>query len=254
MGQFSDATRPQPAAVGRVTMWTFRFAEGPTPWDWASGPPDPRLLLSIRTPKSTEKSRHIPVQAHSMTLGGAIRVESGLEHDLVRELDRDPDVTWMVSQPCRLRLAPRSGRARVHTPDLLTVDRGGAVAIWDARPLQRQDEKFRESSELTARACSEIGWGYRVFDGGDRVRRYNIRWITAYRMPMPWYANAEKELIEISSAGDATVSSVLRSDRGAGHLTSAMWHYIWTGRLVVNLDQPLTRATPITVADPVPHA
>ncbi len=248
MGQSMDAACLRPAPVGRVTTWTFRFAEGPTAWDWADGPPDPRLLVSIRTPKSTEKSRHIPVQAWSVTLGGPIRVESGVEHDLVRELDRDQDIVWMVSQPVRLRLVTANGRPRVHTPDLLTVDRAEEVTIWDVRPAEKQDERFTESRDLTARACADVGWRYRVFDGGDRIRRYNLRWLTAYRMPMPWYANARHELIAICSAADATIGTVLKSDKGAGHLTSAMWHYAWTGLLVIDLDQPMRRTSGVTVA------
>ena len=119
MGQSMDAACLRPAPVGRVTTWTFRFVDGPNAWDWTLGPPEPRSLMSIRTPRSTEKSRHIPVQAWSVTLSDSIRVESGVEHDLVRELDRDQDVVWMVSQPCRLRLVTAAGRPRVHSPDLL---------------------------------------------------------------------------------------------------------------------------------------
>jgi hypothetical protein len=230
-----------------VTTWTFRFADGPTAWDWSDGAPDPRLLLSIRTPRSTEKSRHIPVQAYSLTLCGSIRVESGVEHDLVRELDRDPDVAWMVSQPLRLRLVTAAGRPRVHTPDLLSLDRDDQVTIWDVRPAENQDEKFAENRDLASQACADVGWQYRVYDGGARVRRYNVRWLTAYRMPMPWYPNARQELIDICSAGNATVGTVLEADRGAGHLTSAMWHYAWTGFAVVDLDQAITRSSGIAV-------
>lgn len=247
MGQSMDAARPRPAPVGQVTTWTFRLADGPIAWDWSQGEPEPRSLLSIRTPRSTEKSRHIPVQAHSMTLGGPIRVESGVEHDLVRELDRNRDVTWMVSQPCRLRLVTAAGRPRVHTPDLLSLDRDDRVTVWDVRPTEKQDDKFAESGDLTSRACAEVGWGYRVYDGGDRIRRYNLRWLTAYRMPMPWYPNARRELVELCSQDGATIGSVLASDRGAGHLTSAMWHYLWAGHLMIDLDLAITRDTPIAV-------
>ena len=242
-----DAARLRPASVGRVTTWTLRFADGPIAWDWRDGPPDPRLLQAIRTPKSTEKCRHIPVQAYSMTLGGSIRVESGVEHDLVRELDRDPDVVWMVSQPVRLRLVTATGRPRVHTPDLLSLARDDQVTIWDVRPAEKQDQKFAENRDLTSRACADVGWQYRVYDGGARVRRYNVRWLTAYRMPMPWYPNARQELIAICSAADATIGTVIAADRGAGHLTSAMWHYAWTGLLGIDLDQPMRRTSGVAV-------
>ncbi|MGL5824628.1 MAG: TnsA-like heteromeric transposase endonuclease subunit [Nocardioides sp.] len=249
MGQSIDTAHPRPSDVGAVVSWTLRMPTGPRVWDWAAdGPPDPRSILSIRAPRSTEKSRHIPVQAYSVTLAGEIRVESGLEHDLVRELDRDSSVTWMVSQPVRLRLVTSTGRHRVHTPDLLVVDRHEAVVIWDVRPSTKQDERFAESCKLTADACAEVGWTHRIYSGSPPVRRYNIRWLTAYRMLMPWYANALTDLITICSTPGATIDAVLRADRGAGHLVSAMWHYAWTGRLQVDLDQPLGRTSAICVS------
>lgn len=242
MGQSRDAACPRPA---RVVSWTFRFDAGPQVWDWTTGPPDLRGLRSIRTPRSTEKSRHIPVQAHSDTLDGPIHLESGLEHDLVRELDRDPDVEWMVSQPVRLGLRTASGRSRTHTPDLLVLKREGVVTVWDVRPVEKQDEKFQESRDLTAAACAEVGWAYQVYGGASPVRRDNLRWLTAYRRQMPWYPNAKDELLGICREPRATVGAVLDADHGAGHLVSAMWHYAWTGAVVVDLDQPIDRSTPI---------
>ena len=73
------------------------------------------------------RSGHIPVYAFSVTTGGHLRLESGLEHDLVRELDRHLDVNWLVAQPCLLRLAARRrGRRLEHTPDpLASIHRWG---------------------------------------------------------------------------------------------------------------------------------
>lgn len=242
MGQSRDAACPRPA---RVVSWTFRFDAGPQVWDWTTGQPDVRALRSIRTPRSTEKSRHIPVQAYSVTLGGPIHLESGLEHDLVRELDRDPDVVWMVSQPVRLVLGTADRRSRVHTPDLLVLGPERAVTIWDVRPVEKQDEKFAENRDLTEAACLEVGWGYRVYGGASPVRRDNVRWLTAYRRVMPWYPNAKSELLGICREPNATVGAILDADRGAGHLISAMWHYAWTGAVAIDLDQPIGRSTSI---------
>jgi hypothetical protein len=154
---------------------------------------------------------------------------------------------WLVSQPVRLRLVTANGRPRVHTPDLLSVDQREEVTIWDVRPAEKQDEKFAESRDLTSQACADVGWRYRVFDGGDRIRRYNLRWLTAYRMPMPWYPNARQELIAICSPADATIGTVLAADKGAGHLTSAMWHYAWSGLLDIDLDQPMRRTSGVAI-------
>ena len=103
MGQSIDAACVRPAPVGRVTDWTFRpQGSDPIRWDWSLGPPDVHGLLPIRNPRSTEKSRHIPVQAHCFVTGTTLKLESGLEYDLLLMLERDPTAAWF----CLLYTSP----------------------------------------------------------------------------------------------------------------------------------------------------
>ena len=246
MGQSIDAAQVRPAPVGRVTDWTFRVeASGPVRWDWALGPPEVHRLRPIRTPLSTEKSRHIPVQAHCHVTGTTLRLESGLEYDLLLMLERDPQAVCMVPQPARLGIKLQDGRRTTHTPDLLMLDSAGAVTIWNARPTERQDDKFLRQSEATADACREVGWSYRVFEGHSRPKKYNLRWLAAYRREMPWYETAKPELTERCVAQRATVGDIVEADHGAGHLVSAMWHFVWRGELLVDLEDRIGRGTPI---------
>ena len=253
MGQSIDAGQVRPAPVGRVVVWTFRIAgQGPVRWDWALGSPEVRSLLPIRSPQSTEKSRHIPVQVHCHVTGTTLRLESGLEYDLLLMLERDPRCVWMVPQPARLGIKAGSGRRTTHTPDLLAMKASGHVTIWNARSVERQDDKFRAQSDATAVACRDVGWGYKVFGGHSRPKRYNLRWLAAYRRNMPWYEAAKPELERLCGSPEATVAGVIRGDRGCGHLVSAMWHFIWRGDLAIDLEHRIQMDTPIawgTVVD-----
>jgi hypothetical protein len=162
LGQSIDAACVRPAPVGRVTDWTFRLqGSDPIRWDWSLGPPDVRGLLPIRNPRSTEKSRHIPVQAHCFVTGTTLKLESGLEYDLLLMLERDPTAAWFVPQPTRLGVRLPNRRRTIHTPDLLMLDTAGRVTIWNVRSAERQDEKFRIQSDATAAACREVGWDYK---------------------------------------------------------------------------------------------
>lgn len=246
MAHSIDAARPQPPIVGQPPTWTFRYSNGPVSWDWSHGHPHSTELRSIRTPRSSEKSRHIPVHAFCMTTGGVVHVESGLEHDLLMTVDRRPDVTWVVSQPARLRFrSVLTNRPRTHTPDLLTLATDGTVTVWDVRPEAKQDDSFREAVQVTSAACSEVGWRYEVFAGLPQVHTYNLRWLTAYRAKLPWYQSARPILAETLTGPGHTIGDVLTADSGAGHLVSALWHFAWSGSVVLDLERPLTRATPI---------
>jgi len=177
-------------------------------------------------------------------------VESGLEHDLVRFLDRRSDVVWLVEQPVRLRFVRRrNGRPVRHVPDLLAEHDDGRVVVWDARPPGRQDDLFHLKAELTAEACAAVGWGYEVFSGLSPVERVNLLWVDAAREAPAWAPAGSLELQDFLTAADRTLGEVLDHDPGAGHLTSTLWHLIWCGTVDCDLTVPITRAAPLRWRD-----
>lgn len=237
--------RPAPVVLTDDPVdWVFDTGDGARPWV-ATSLPDLPTLRRVRNPKSKAESRHVPVWAYCTTSGTHLRLESGLEHDLLRELDRQVDVQVLVSQPCRLRLpARRRGRRLEHTPDLLSATKSGTVTVWDARAEDRQDEDFLVKSDLTRRACKDVGWSYEVFAGLSAVRKANLMWLHGFRKPMPFYSASLAELRDLLS-WPAAIETVLREDSGAGHLVAAMWHGIWAGAITCDLDVPLTRRSPV---------
>jgi len=229
------------------TVWRFRVEGREVDWDWTGGSPPATWLGSIRRPQSTEASRHVPVEAHSVTTRRTIRLESGLEHDLLRALDRQHDVVWLAAQPTRLTFpVKRKGRPLRHVPDLLSQARNRSVTIWDVRAEARPDEKFQLKAALTAGACEHVGWSYRVFAGYSNVLRANLMWLQAYRRAQPWYEPAGEVLSALLAGGTTSVGGVLAADAGSGHLISAMWHYLWRGDIDCELGVPITPATVLT--------
>ncbi len=238
--------RPVPVVLlpDQETEWVFDLGDGLEVWPW-SEPPDVLLLCRTRTPKVKARSRNVPVYAYSTTTRSHLRLESGLEHDLVRELDRRSDVTWLVPQPCRLRLpARRAGRRLEHVPDLLSQHSDGSVCLWDARASDGQDGDFLLKVRLAAEACGQVGWRHEAFIELAPTRRTNLMWISGFRRQMPWHAAAWQFLVEAMPA-EVTVGDVLALDAGGGHVISTMWHAIWAGQLECDLDRPITRATPL---------
>ena len=102
-------------------QWTFKVGGALCNWLWANGGPDITRLESVRSPTSTEYSRHVPVHAYSATMKRVLPLESGLEFELVLWLDRRSDVECLVPQPCRIT----SSEGMRHVPDLLERDLDG---------------------------------------------------------------------------------------------------------------------------------
>lgn len=230
--------RPEDLAVWFVAVEApGRRAE----WDWNSlGAPDPRGLLPVRRPSSGDLSRHIPVTAYSVKTGTHHELESMLEHELLRVLERRRDVAWFLAQPVVIHMPGRRGAS--HTPDLLSVHADGCVTLWDVRPRERVDELFGRKAEFTRAAATAVGWRYEVFHGAPtRVERLNARWLHEARRPRTWHDAKRAELESLIAEGGVTIGDIL--DRGDPALTSTMWHLAWTGEIHCDLTQPIRGAS-----------
>ena len=160
-----------------TALWEFDHGHGAMPWVGATAP-DVTALQQIRGIPSRRGAGHVPTFAYSVTVGAHLRLESGLEHDLVRELDRRPDVMWLVAQPAKIRVVREQDKRVWHVPDLLSVANDGQVTVWDVRPTGRRDDAFWEVAEASKEACRALGWAYELFGGMSTVRRTNLMWLT----------------------------------------------------------------------------
>jgi hypothetical protein len=215
-------------------------------WDWRRlGTPPVEELAPVRMPRSSATNRHIPVTAYSMTNAAAVHLESGLEHDLVRRLDRDSAIARMVSQP--LRLSWTAPEHRAHTPDLLALHDDGAVTVWDVRAVEEQDDDFRHKSTVTRESCSAVGWRYEVFTGLGQSERLNLLWLHGFRRRPAWADRFEDEIRREASCRDATIGSLFARDDGTGEVKSAVWHLLWAGVLNADLNARWTLNTVVAV-------
>jgi hypothetical protein len=241
MGEACLSSVPEPTDI----TWSFRLDGRRTDWDWRGGSPDPEQLQSYRRPASGAASRHVPVRAFSHTVDSYIELESGLEHDLLRVLDRKRSVAWIVSQPFTLSWTEPGRRAtRRHTPDLLSVDVDSSVTVWDVKnPEAASSPKFTYVRDLSQVACRTHGWRYEVFTGLEPVRRHDLLWLHAYRRRPPWTSEYEDDLAAACSEGIPLGDLV--SNASGGERLAVVWHLIWTGRLVVDLNERLTPRTEV---------
>lgn len=232
---------PDPSTV----TWTFQSEGRRTKWGWAEGPQEIKTLEPVRRPQSGSRSKHVPVRAFSTTVGDHIELESGLEHDLVRVLDRDPGVVWIVAQPVKLSWRHSGRRAeKHHTPDLLSVDETDRVTVWDVkRPDATESEEFVLHRVVSEAACRDRGWRYEVFTGLSRIHRHNLMWLHAYRRRPHWAAAYEDGIVADVVRGASLGELVRDSDP---QRVSATWHLIWSGRLVVDLTSGLKANTEVT--------
>lgn len=234
-----------------TVQWHFRLSDGEkgrkappeVEWDWAQqGPPDLGRLWPAREPKSTAKSRHVPVRAFSTTMGKHLHLESGTEHDLLRIVDRDPKVMRVKAQPCRLQFAKKDS----HIPDLLTESTDGTITVWDVRPEGKVGDKLHRDAERTGAACREVGWHYELWSGSELQEQLKTLWLTCARDRPAWAHQYVPVLARAALTPGATVGDLRALDDPSGELTATMWHLIWGGQIVLAVGMPLQDWTPVS--------
>lgn len=256
MGVEVEAMRPCRAAVvgdgvraanatGLRVRWEFRLgADPPAEWPWLQrGAPPLNRLAPMRQPRSSEHHRHVPVTTYSMTNRDFVSLESGLEHDLVRRLDRDRRVLRIVPQPFTLSWSgSQQGR---HTPDIMSVHSEDAPTVWDVRASEKHDADFTVASAITGTACARAGWRYEVFAGMDDTERLNMLWLHGFRRTPPWADRLGEQIRAAAGADGATLGTVFACDDGSGELISAVWHLVWRGVLHIDMTAPWDRGTAV---------
>lgn len=245
----ADANDGVPAASNPGLRLTWEFSVDGAPagdWSWSddASPPLDRLT-PIRQPHSSEHHRHVPATVYSMTNGDFVSLESGLEHDLVRRLDRDPAVVRILPQPFRLRW---SGSVEgTHTPDILSLHSDGAPTVWDVRAPDQQDDDFLAESAVLRQACPLVRWRYELFAGMGEIERLNMLWLNGFRRKPPWAFRCEDLVLLAVGPGGSTMAGVFSHDDGSGELISTMWHLLWCNKLQIDTAAPWTLNTIVTL-------
>ena len=246
--QRDDSATPSLTPSAESVDWEFRLSGSAVAesWSWQlQGGPSLRLLQPFRTTRASRRARHIPATAFSVTNGDHVWLESGLEHDLLRKCDRDPDVEWIVSQPFRLSWTePTFGS---HIPDLLTLGASGQVTVWDARRLDEQDDDFRMHAEVASRCCSSVGWCHAVFGELTTIERVNLLWLHGFRRRPSWTDRYADLIWHTACSPGTSLGKLFNLDDGSGELKSVVWHLAWASLLDIDVAASITEDSHVIV-------
>ncbi|MGA5522901.1 TnsA-like heteromeric transposase endonuclease subunit [Streptomyces pseudogriseolus] len=176
----------------------------------------------------------------SATVRDHVIYESRLELARLLFADFDPAVRSIVAQPFLLKTEV-DGKLRKHIPDYLLVTDQGPVVV-DVKPLHWLSKPEVAFTFVWSRRVVEPrGWQYEVWSEPPTAQLENIRFLAGYRRD--WLFSLDL-LDELSGADLDGVPLWQVPRRLPGHpephVRSAVHHLLWTGRLVTDLDQPLS--------------
>ena len=131
----------------------------------------------VRQFTSRKGQRHLSGLWWSATTGGHVGFESWLERDHLLNLDFDPTVVGIASQPFWRHWIDAAGKPDSHAPDFFARRSDGSAVVVDCRPVERRRPRDVAKFEATARACALAGWEYRLLGEVDALVTANLRWL-----------------------------------------------------------------------------
>ena len=178
----------------------------------------------VRTPRSWKHKRNYTGQYWAAATGGHVWFESLYERVALMQLDRDPQVAAISSQPMWINWA---GTSRRHAPDFFVRFGDGSAAVVDVKPLALIEPDDAEAFDWTSILCRELGWDYFVVRDVSESEGRNLRFLSGYRYER-WRDWAAIEIVH-SHAGESTRLSEWASllegvvPQPLGAVYSALW-------------------------------
>lgn len=186
----------------------------------------------------------------SSTTQGLVAYESQLELARILLADFDPAVVGIAAQPFQL-IGEHDGRRRRHVPDLLLMDKSGAVTVVDVKPAHRLDDpQVAAVFGWTRRAIACRGWTFEVWSGAEETLLDNVRFLAGYqRRAVVCERLLPVALDEAASCGTlGELEHRLRAHAAPELVRPVVLHLIWSGALRADLHGgPLGVSTPLAV-------
>ncbi|MBF0816255.1 TnsA-like heteromeric transposase endonuclease subunit [Microbacterium paludicola] len=173
---------------------------------------------------------------------GHVAFESLAERLCLIELDRDPRVTGVASQPMWIRWG--DGSPREHAPDYFVRLSDGTGALIDVRPRERIDDAARVQFDRTAIFCRIQGWRYAVYAPDSPIRDANLRFLLRYREPRWRSAEITARAAGFRGALGALADVIDDGDRAEAF--GRAYALMWSGQIIADLEQPLSPRSAVT--------
>ena len=217
----------------------------------------PRLVAGtpVRATGKTARGIRGNLDVH----GKAVDYQSTLERDLLILLDFDPTVADVVEQPVTIPYRhPVTGRMTPYTPDVYVRHTGPRAREILYQVKYRTDlwEAFRDHKAAwkeARRVAREHGMTHRIVTDKE-IRGAFLANATTLRRFMRLEADEDLEerlAATLAALGPSTPQTLLAAafwhEDNRAMAIPYMWRMVAHGRILVNLQAPLTMSSPITI-------
>jgi len=201
--------------------------------------------ISIRSLTTVDSfNQRAPRKSHagwwwSATNASHVTFRTSAERRALRQLDADPDVTWITRAPIRL---VATGTVTV-VPFVAERQDGSAVVL----PPRWEGERAAAEVKLMQTFLVHVGWDTIVLPALSAAEDTNLRWLAGYRHPRNLIAGFGRELLSQAVSPSPLMQLASRIGEPEAVLP-CLYHFLWSRQLIANLREPLGPHTMVRVA------
>lgn len=206
--------------------------------------------LPVRTPGSRDGQVNIVGFTYLATGQRHAYAESRNEHVVLLELDRDPDVVAITTQPMKLTYAVEGRPPTARYPDIWIRLASGDVRVIDVTTdLALSRPQTQGAFEATAELCRRFGWSYAVRPPLPRTFARNLLFLSGFRREIDGDLQIVTDLLQ-RAAGPIRFGDLVAEVGSAPAclVRPVAFHLLWSGALDADLHAQLDESTVVQVA------
>lgn len=207
--------------------------------------------LPVRKPAAYKKQRHLPGYYFFSTTGRHIPYESRLEMSVLMAMDFEPHVVAVSAQPFKL-FYKRDRKQRSHVPDYFAKLTDGQELVVDVKQESvAKRPKNRQIFEITAHACSQAGWKYKVDTGPEEPYLSNLKWLAGFRREpaIESFKRYAEDIVNLCSDCPSTISSLVSQVGHPASVRPVLFYLLWKGIVETSFVIPLSEQSIISLPD-----
>lgn len=194
----------------------------------------PEMLVPWRAPASYKGQKHLPGHFWMSQTRQLIHYESRLEMAILKQLDFEEDISFVLAQPFELHFHVGASKRR-HVPDFLVWRKDGARLLVNVKPKVFMDlPRNRDSFSACHRLTTLVRLEHRVFGEPSPLFFANLRWLAGFRREPISLPEVGPKLTDRLKKGNLSFEKWIDGVGEEALTRPVAFHLLWTRQ--VNFD------------------
>lgn len=203
----------------------------------------------VRKPAAYRKQRHLSGYYFFSTNGRLVLYESRLEMSSLMIMDFDSNVEAVSAQPFRL-IYQRNRKESSHVPDYFAKLKDGKELVVDVKPESfAKRPKNKQVFKITANACRQAGWKYKVDTGTQEPLTSNVLWLAGFRRKpsVKEFERHATNIVDACTDKRRTIEYLTTNVGSPMMVRPVLFHLAWKQIVMLPMNEPISNESVVSL-------